>query len=372
MPVTVRDIRNVLSEKFPEKCAESWDNPGLQLGRGDAPVQRVLAALELTPAVLQEAISWGANLIVTHHPFIFRPLKNISDDTPDGRMLLDLAENKIALLAAHTNLDSAPHAIAEKLADDLDLHDRKPFLPHTPYAAYKIVVFVPETAAESVAQAMHDKGAGCVGSYSHVSFRGHGTGYFTCGADTHPAIGKPGSSESVQEIRLEMVVSERDLKSVTRALLQAHPYEEPAYDVFKLESEVHGLTDLYGFGIQGELTQPVALRELIEYVKKIWDIPSLRAAGDPAKKIQKVAFVNGAGAKFICNCRGVDALITGDCGHHDFDNAVRSGVALIDAGHYDTEKFIPEILAQTIIQSASGNALEVRVAQEMRNPFNVF
>ncbi|MBO4351036.1 MAG: Nif3-like dinuclear metal center hexameric protein [Proteobacteria bacterium] len=370
--VTVCDIRGMVCQKFPEKCAESWDNPGLQLGRGDARVNRVLTALELTPAVVAEAISWGAQLVLTHHPFIFKPIKVMNDDTPEGRMLLDLAEHKIALLAAHTNLDSAPHAIAEKLADDLELCNRKPFLSHEPYATYKIVVFVPKTDAETVAQAMHAKGAGCVGQYTNVSFRGCGTGHFTCGQGSHPAIGTPGTSETVEEIRLEMVVSERDLRAVTRALHQAHPYEEPAFDVFKLESEVHGLTDLYGFGMEGDLPAPMTLRALIAHIKQIWDIPSLRAAGNADQMVSRVAFVNGAGAKFISNARGIDALITGDCGHHDFDNAIRRGIALIDAGHYETEKYIPQILAQTLMDSAFGNELEVQIAREMRNPFEVY
>ena len=370
--VVVRDIRRVVTDRFPERCAESWDNPGLQLGRGDAPVRRILTSLELTPAIVDEAISWGANLILTHHPFIFRPMKAWSDDTPEGRMLLDLAEHKIAMIAAHTNLDCAPHAIAEKLADDLALSNRKPFISHQPYATYKIVVFVPEGDAEAVARAMHDKGAGCVGNYSSVSFRGHGTGYFTCGGESHPAIGTPGSAETVQEIRLEMVVGERDLKAVTRALLQAHPYEEPAFDVFKLESEVHGLTDLYGFGLEGDLPDPVTLRSFIDHIKQIWEIPSLRAEGDPEKMIRRVAFVNGSGAKFINNARGIDALITGDCGHHDFDNALRRGIALIDAGHYETEKYIPQILAETVMNSDFAGELEVRVAKGMRNPFEVY
>ena len=370
--VTVRDIRKIISNRFPEKCAESWDNPGLQLGRSASSVRRILTALELTPAIVEEAISWGANLILTHHPFIFKPMKAMNDDTPEGRMLLDLAEHKIALLAAHTNLDSAPHAIAEKLADDLKLQNRKPFLEHEPYLAYKIVVFVPRENAETVALAMHKQGAGCVGQYTNVSFRAIGNGYFTCGEGSHPAIGTPGTSETVEEIRLEMVVSERDLKAVTQALLQAHPYEEPAFDVFKLESEVHGLTDLYGFGMQGDLPVPMSLRSFIEHIRQIWDIPSLRAAGNPEKMISKVAFVNGSGAKFLGNARGIDALITGDCGHHDFDNAIRRDVALIDAGHYDTEKFIPQILAQTLMESEFAGELEVQMAKKMRNPFEVY
>lgn len=368
----IRNIRSIMSAHFPEKCAESWDNPGLQLGRNDAEVNRILLALELTPDIVEEAVSSQTDLIITHHPFIFRPIKSLNDDTPDGRMLLTLAEHKIGLLAAHTNLDSAPDAIAQKLANDLNLSQVKPFLPHTPYAAYKIIVFVPEAQAESVARAMHAQGAGCVGNYSSVSFRAPGTGCFTCGENAHPAIGNPGSSERVPEIRLEMVVSERYLKQVIRALIQAHPYEEPAYDVFRLESEVHGLTDYYGFGVTGSLPAPIALRDFILQLKHIWDIPAIRAAGSPDKIISSIAIVNGSAAKYLSSCRNIDAYITGDCGHHDFDNAIRCGTALIDAGHYDTEKFIPQIIADVLRASDETKDLDIRIAGAMKNPMSVY
>lgn len=341
---------------------------GLQLGRLGAPVRRVLVALELTPDVVAEAVESGVDLVVTHHPFIFRPLKAINDKSAEGRMLLDLAENRIALYAAHTNLDAAPDAIAQKLADDLQLRERRGFLPHKPYNAFKLVVFVPRTDTEALAEALHRAGAGSVGQYSHVSFRGDGIGAFTCGENTHPAIGTPGSSERVEECRLEMVVPEQAVDQVIRALHQAHPYEEPAFDLFKLESEVSGLTDLYAFGIQGKLPEPMPLRTFAEYLKKLWQISSLRVAGNPEKQISTVAFVNGSGAKFLSRCRNIDAYITGDCGHHDFDNALRLGTALIDAGHYDTEKYIPQILAETL-QTAN---IDITIAKSMRNPMDVY
>lgn len=368
---TIEDIRQIMNRHFPVQGAEDWDNPGLQLGRSKNAVQRVILALELTPDIVKEAIDCGAQLILTHHPFIFKPFKALNDDSADGRMLLDLAEAHIGLLAAHTNLDSAPQAINEKLANDLNLSDRAILLPHEAFAAYKIVVFVPEQDADAVAEAMHRAGAGCVGNYSDVSFRGHGTGCFACGSDSHPAIGKPGSVERVPEARIEMVVSARDLKAVTTALLKAHPYEEPAYDVFKLESPVHGMTDQYGFGMTGTLPKPITLTELLAQLCNLWQIDAIRASGDPDKIIRKVGIMNGSGARYVAKARGVDAYITGDCGHHDFDNANRLGIALIDAGHYDTEKFIPEIMRSTLA-SELGNEVELRIATSMRRPFDFY
>ena len=370
MNVTIRDIRQLITKRFPEKCAESWDNPGLQVGRNDAVVKKVLVALELTPAIVEEAVETGTNLIVTHHPFIFRPIKKLNDDTPDGEMLLTLAEHRIGMIAAHTNLDCAAGAITKKLADDLALKERRNFLEHHPYSAYKIVVFVPEKDAERVAEAMHKSGGGCVGNYSNVSFSAVGKGRFTCGKDSHPAIGQPGTSETVDEIRIEMVVSESRISAVTNALRQAHPYEEPAYDVFKLESEVHGMTDAYSFGVCGTLPEPVRLDAFIPMLKKVWDISALRVAGRDDKMISRVAILNGSGAKYLNDCRGIDAYITGDCGHHDFDNAIRRDIALIDAGHYDTEKYIPQILAEMI--SSEFSSIETKIASKMSNPFKVW
>lgn len=370
--VALKEICEVISNRFPEKVAEDWDNVGLLLGRQSSEIHRVLVALELTPAVACEAIESGVQLVLTHHPFIFKPLKSISDVTPEGKLLLDLAEHKIALLAAHTNLDAAPQAITEKLANDLNLLNRRVFLSHQPYDAYKIVVFVPEENADSVADAMHEAGAGNVGNYSKVSFRGRGEGRFTCGPEAHPAIGQPGTSESVPEIRLEMVVSARVLGRVLQAMLAAHPYEEPAYDVFKLESEVHQMTDLYGFGVAGQLPESYPLAAFAEKLKKLWNIPSLRIAGEPEKIIRNVAILNGSGARYLSKCRNMDAYITGDCGHHDFDLAQRLDVALIDAGHYDTEKFIPEILLNTLKKSSIGDKLEICIAKSMSNPIRLY
>ncbi len=360
-----------MNQFFPAQGAEDWDNPGLQLGRATGVVKRVLLALELTPDVVREAIESQAELILTHHPFIFKPIKAINDDTADGRMLLDLAEAHIALMAAHTNLDSAPQAINEKLSDDLGLLNRSILLPHEAFAAYKIVVFVPESNADAVAAAMHRAGAGCVGDYSDVSFRGRGTGCFACGENAHPAIGAPGSVERVDEVRIEMVVSARHLAAVTKALLAAHPYEEPAYDVFKLESPVHGMTDIYGFGMVGDLPEAMRLDDFLAHLRELWSIDAIRASGAPDKRIQRVAIMNGSGARYVSKARHVDAYITGDCGHHDFDNANRLGVALIDAGHYDTEKFIPSIM-QSVLRAQFGHEIECCIAQSMRRPFAVY
>ena len=368
--VSLQKICAALSECYPPQCAESWDNPGLLLGRNRAEIRRVVVALELTPEVVEEAIETRAELIVTRHPFIFKPMSSLTDSSPDGRMMLDLAAAGIALYAAHTNLDSAPAAIGEKLACDLGLMDVRALLSHEPFSSYKIVVFVPHTAVDAVAKAMHEAGAGCVGHYRDVSFRGTGTGHFTGDDTTHPAIGSPNIAETVAETRLEMVVSSRDLNRTMNALRAAHPYEEPAFDVFKLENDVAGIADLYGFGTIGRLPSPIHLCDLLNKIKEIWEIQALRVADLPLDKvIEKVAILNGSGSKYAKKCAqlGADAYITGDCGHHDFDLARRYGLALIDAGHYDTEKFIPEILRSTI-NRLFANDVEVSIAKSMKNP----
>ena len=369
--VSLQTICSALAKRYPPQCAESWDNPGLLLGYNRASVQRVIVALELTPEIVKEAIETRVDLIVTHHPFIFKPMSSFTDSSPDGRMMLDLAAAGVALYAAHTNLDSAPAAIGEKLARDLGMEQVRALLPHAPFAPYKIVVFAPNAAADAVAKAMHEAGAGCVGHYQNVSFRGTRTGHFTGDETTHPAIGAPQIAETVEETRIEMIVSSRDLARTINALRAAHPYEEPAFDVFKLENDIAGISDLYGFGTIGKFPAPMTLATLLDKIKTIWSIQSLRVADVPLDKtIEKVAILNGSGAKYAKKCAqsGADAYITGDCGHHDFDLARRYGLALIDAGHYDTEKFIPEILRSTLAQILADDDVEISIAQSMKNP----
>lgn len=372
--ISVRDVCGVFEKNFPHDCAESWDNPGLLLGRSNAPVSRVLTALELTPDVAKEAIQIGAQMIVTHHPFIFKPFKSLTDNSADGQILLDLAEHHIALFAAHTNLDAAPNAIAQKLSADFNLQNSRPLSAHQPYDACKIIVFVPQSDAERVSDAMIQAGAGGVGNYDAVSFRSQGEGRFTPQNDAHPAIGERDCPQSVPEIKIEMIASSQNVSAVLRAIKNAHPYEEPAIDVFKLQNEIHGINDRYGFGCIGDLPQICTLSELLETIKKIWNIPSLRASGDPQTPISRLAILNGSGAKFLPIAKkfGADAYITGDCGHHDFDLSCRLHLPLIDAGHFETEKYIVQILAQTLQSDSNTQSLDIRESQCVKNPFNVY
>lgn len=377
--IKLSKLCTVLSELYPPQSAESWDNPGLLVGRGASEIHRAILALELTPNVLEEARKNHAELIITHHPFIFKPLNALTDSTPEGALLHALIRENIALYAAHTNFDAAPHAIAEKLARDLGISSYSAFLPHQSYAAYKIVVFAPRDAAQAVSRAMHDAGAGCVGHYRDVSFRCDGHGYFTGDETTHPSIGMPERPEIVEETKIEMVVSQRDLKRVVEAMKAAHPYEEAAYDVFKIEAPVHGISDMYGFGTIGKLPQIMTLRDFAQHLKATWQLEHLRIANiAPEKPIEKVAILNGSGAKYLKDCirMGADAYITGDCGHHDFDLAMRYNIALIDAGHFDTEKYIPALMRNAIQEALKSafptNEFSLQVAASMENPIRYY
>lgn len=372
--ISVRDVCGVFEKKFPHDCAESWDNPGLLLGRTAAPVSRVLTALELTPDVAKEAIQIGAQMIITHHPFIFKPFKSLTDNSADGQILLDLAEHHIALFAAHTNLDAAPNAIAQKLSADFNLQNPRPLSAHKPYDACKIIVFVPQSDAERVSDAMIDAGAGAIGNYAAVSFRSPGEGRFTPQNGANPAIGACDCPQTVPENKIEMIASSQNVSAVLSAIKRAHPYEEPAIDVFKLQNEIHGIDDRYGFGCIGDLPQTCTLGELIEKIKNVWKINSLRASGDVQTPISRLAILNGSGAKFLPLAKklGADAYITGDCGHHDFDLSCRLQLPLIDAGHFDTEKSIVRILAETLRKDCHTQSLDIRESECVKNPFNVY
>ena len=356
---TVAAALEFLEQWAPVALAAAWDNVGLLLGDRDAEVQRIMTCLTVTPESATEAIESGAQLIVTHHPILFRPVKRLTSTTPEGRLLLGLVRAGVAVYSAHTAFDNTRGGINEMLAGRLQLRDVTPLRPPHPTLSpfgwgrgqgegggarkYKLVVFVPDADLVRVADALFAAGAGNIGQYSQCSFRLAGTGTFFGSEATHPTVGQKGRREEVSEWRLEAVCPEAAREEVITALRQAHSYEEPAFDVYPLQPRPSRL----GEGRIGKLAQPVPLRELAHSVKTLLQSQQLPLVGDPDRLVEKVAIVCGAGGELLAEAvrAQADVLLTGELRFHDYLSAQAAGLALLLPGHYATERLGVEELA---------------------------
>jgi dinuclear metal center YbgI/SA1388 family protein len=321
-----------LFEKWsPKRFAMDGDPVGLHIGQLNRTVENVLVTLDVNEEVIDEAIRKGANLIIAHHPPIFRPLKKLLTDTPQGSMIEKCIKNDIAVYAAHTNLDVAPGGVNDMLATKLGLVDTKIVESTYSEPLYKLVVFSPVTHADELRRALEKAGAGAIGDYAGCSFSSSGTGRFTPVGGAEPFIGEVGKGEEVAEERIEVVLPGPIRNQVLKAMQGAHPYEEPAYDLIVLDQ----VAKEYGLGRIGELQEKMTLAQFADQVKNIFDVPALRFVGDPHKEIRKVAVLGGDGNKYIGAAKrsGADVLVTGDLYYHVAHDAEAMGLAVIDPGH---------------------------------------
>jgi len=342
MSLACKTIIEMLDKLAPESLAEKWDNVGLQIGSPEKRVKRILVAVDLLEEVAEEAVKKRADMIVTHHPFLFDSVKTLREDSFTGRVASMLIKNDIALYCAHTNLDSAPGGINHMLAQRINLKDVETLQVTDKRCFNKIVVFVPVGYEEDVRTAMAEAGAGWIGNYSHCAFQVKGTGTFMPGESTNPFIGQQGALERVEEIRLETIVPEEITSKVLGAMLKAHPYEEVAYDIYGLKNARKG----YGLGRVGKLEKEMTLEEFAERVKEALELKYVRCSGKLDKKVLRVALCGGSGGSLIeeAASKGADVYLTGDIKYHDAHKAIGLGMAVVDAGHYGTEKVVVDII----------------------------
>ena len=348
--VRVQDVGGLLNQLYPPALAEDWDNVGLQLGDPAAPVEKVLVCLDAEEQVIARAEEVGAQLVISHHPLIYRPLKRIAPTDETGRSLFRALRGGISVFSAHTNLDRARGGLNDWLATKLGLEDAAP-LEQSIGDLLKLVVFVPLGYEEQVKDALFSAGAGVIGDYDRVSFQGPGQGGFRCGPETNPHIGTAGESEVVDELRLETVLPAALSGKVVAKLLKAHPYEEVAFDLYPL---VNRRADV-GLGRIGVLPQALEPRDFAQQVKHALGLSQLRVAGCCKGQIRKVAVCGGSGASLISEAlrQGADCLVTGDVKYHDAQRARAEGLVLIDAGHFATEILMVAQLAQELKQAVA-------------------
>jgi dinuclear metal center YbgI/SA1388 family protein len=343
---TVADVTAFLGRLAPLNLAAEWDNVGLLLGEGTAEVRRVLTCLTVTPESAHEAIHSGAQLIVSHHPILFKPVRRLSDATPEGRTLLALARAGVAVYSPHTAFDNSRDGINDLLARRLCPGDIAPLNRHSAAAECKVVVFVPEQDLQTVMRSLFDAGAGRIGQYRECSFRLPGTGTFYGMESSNPTVGQRGRREEVGEFRLEVVCPATTLSAVVAAARKAHSYEEPAIDVYPL----HPGPSATGEGRLGTLASEVALAEFAAAVRVALGCGPVQVVGDPTRPIRRVAVVCGAGGTFVEEAirGGADALLTGEARFHDYLEAKARGLALVLPGHFATERLGARELANRI------------------------
>jgi dinuclear metal center YbgI/SA1388 family protein len=353
-----------LEEFAPLNYQESYDNSGLLIGEIEQEVVSALVALDCTEAIVDEAIENGCNLIITHHPIVFKGLKKITGKTYVERVLLKAIRNNIALYAIHTNLDHVKYGVNGVICDRLGLKNQKILSPKEGLLK-KLVTFCPTDFAPRVREALFAAGAGNIGNYSDCSFSTNGTGTFKAGEDTDPFIGEQGVLHQEDEVRIEVIFLVQQQRKIILALLENHPYEEVAYDIFALDNP----SDNIGAGMVGWLAEPMDGMAFLSMVKDKMDATVVKYTALPQKKIKKVAVCGGSGSFLLQQAiaSGADAFVTSDFKYHEFFDAEQK-LVIADIGHFETEQFTSGLLID-IIQEKFPN-FAIRLTEHNTNPVN--
>ena len=346
---TVSDIAKKLEAYAPLRYQESYDNSGLLIGDPSATITGILLSIDCTEDVLKEAKEKGCNMVVAHHPLIFRGLKRITGSNYVQRCAAYAIKNDIAIYACHTNLDKMPNGVSFKLAEKLGLKNIRP-LASEEETVYKLVTFVPCSHTETVVDALFAAGAGTIGEYDECSYRTSGKGTFKAHAGSNPFCGNIGERHTEPEDRLEVIVKSGDKANVIKALLNAHPYETPAFDLF--ENKI-GYAPV-GIGCIGDLEQAEDEQAFLTRVKELIGIGSIRHTPFRNKKIVRVALCGGSGHEFLkkAEALGADIYLTADIKYHEFFDA-EGDTLLADIGHYESEQFTKEIFYDVIYEKNS-------------------
>jgi dinuclear metal center YbgI/SA1388 family protein len=353
-----------LEEFAPPNYQEDYDNSGLLIGQPEQEVVAALVALDCTEAIIDEAIAHGCNLVITHHPIVFKGLKKITGKTYVERVVLKAIKNNIALYAIHTNLDHVKHGVNGVICERLGLKNVKILSPKGNLLK-KLVTFCPADFAPRVREALSAAGAGNIGNYSDCSFSVDGVGTFKAGEDTDPYVGVQGELHQEDEARIEVVFLAQQQRRIILALLENHPYEEVAYDIYALENTLENV----GAGMVGWLEEPLEGLAFLNLVKDRMDAAVVRHTSLLPKKIKKVAVCGGSGSFLLQQAiaAGADAFVTADFKYHEFFDADNK-LVIADIGHFETEQFTSGLLID-IIQEKFPN-FAIRLTEHNTNPVN--
>jgi len=342
----ILDLISAIEVFAAPELQEDYDNAGLITGNSDWECSGVLCSLDVTLEVIKEAKTRNCNLIMSHHPIIFRGLKRINGNNYVENIIVEAIKNDIALYAAHTNLDNVLLGVSGMIAKKLGLQDIQVLQPKNRLLR-RLITFAPVNKAEEVRKAVFNAGAGHIGQYSECSFNSEGTGTFKAEEGADPYVGEIGKQHQERETKIEIVYPFYLESQVVKALVQNHPYEEVAYDIFTMENMHLGI----GSGVIGKLEAPMEEMRFLELLKDRFEAKGIRYTGLLGKSIQKVAICGGAGSFLIKKAikNKADIYITGDVKYHEFFDS-EGKIVLADIGHYESEQFTVELLCDLLLK----------------------
>jgi dinuclear metal center YbgI/SA1388 family protein len=362
-----KDIAGVVEKIAPLGLAQSWDNVGLLVGDPERPIRNVLLTIDITQAVVAEARELHTDLILSYHPIIWDGLKRVRTDDRSS-VVYELIRSGIAVFSIHTALDAVAGGVNDGLAEILGIQDAKPlgdYVEYSPQENYKLVVFVPVHAVAPVANAVFAAGAGWIGNYRNCGFRTEGIGTFLPLEGARPAIGRKGKLEEVQEFRFETIVPADRVQAVVEAVKKAHPYEVPAFDIFRL----FDYASRFGLGRIGPLAEPLRLNQVIERVKRRTGARAVGLVGEQKRLVRTAAVCAGTCGALLNRviAAGADLYLTGELKHHQALAAQEAGLTCMCLSHTVSERFILKKVARQVKEHAG--ALTVRISRKDADPF---
>ena len=341
----IKDLTQFLDRIAPPQFQENYDNAGLIVGNPTADITGVLVCLDSTESVVAEAVERGCNVVVAHHPIVFRGLKRLTGKTYVERTIIAAIKNDVAIFATHTNLDSVLRSgVNGKICEKLGLQNPKILAPKK-QTLMKLTTFCPISANNKVLSALYAAGAGQIGDYKNCSFRTEGVGSFTPTGAANPTIGARDQAEEVAETRLEVILPAHLEAKILAALRAAHPYEEVAYYLQTLENENLEV----GSGMIGTLHEPMNALDFLEFVKKQMNAGVVKFTDPLSKMVEKVAVCGGSGGFLLQNAiaAGADVFVTADYKYHEFFDA-DGKIIIADIGHFESEQFTIDLLEKLL------------------------
>ncbi|MES2589345.1 MAG: Nif3-like dinuclear metal center hexameric protein [Bacteroidota bacterium] len=362
----IKEVVHFLEDKFPLGSQADFDNCGLLVGDENMEISSVLVSLDCTEEILEEAIEKGANMIISHHPIIFKGLKKITGKNYVEKTLIKAIQNNIALYAIHTNLDHHLEGVNAEIAARLDIENPRILSPNE-NLLFKVVVFVPKDYVSKLEKAMFQAGAGKIGNYEECNFESEGIGSFKPMEGAEPFEGKIGNRTKSEEIKLEFLVTQHRLSAVIHAMDETHPYEEVAHDIIPLKNKNQD----EGSGMIGELKNPVDAFTFLAQIKQSFHCGIIRHTDLLPKKIRTVAFCGGSGSFLLKEAiaHKADIFITGDFKYHEFFDA-ENKIIIADIGHYESEQFTINLIAGILSKKFVNFA--IHLTEINTNPINYF